>query len=220
MEMDGNLMNVSGGFTDIQVVDEHNLIHYPNKRLIAIVHEDVPESLSKEQPYQTSPGCFSSHYYSESVLARRYKFVIGTPVTPSEIERLIDINKELEKKANTADQRVNEAVESFQKQIVEATKKLEEMKKEKEAEEKDKNRAEADLASERRRKEEEIKMRKEMADERTKAVNELRDYKAKVAKVMLLVPDRGEMSVGELVEAADVADVMGEKGERDSTSQV
>ena len=211
MEMDANLLNVCGGFTDIQVVDEYNLPNFPNKRLIAIVHQDEQQSLSKEHPYQTSPGCFSSHYYSEQVLARTYKFVIGTPVTPSEIESLISKNKELEKKAASADQRINEAIDSFQKQVVDLTKKLEEMKKEKEAEEKDKNRAEADLASERRRKDEEIKMRKEMADERTKAVKELADYKARVSEVMLLVPGRGEMSVADLVESAEVADIMGDQ---------
>jgi len=209
MEMDANLMNVCGGFTNIEVVDEHNLQYHPNKRLIAIVHEDEQTSLSKEQPYQSSPGCFQTHYYTEQVLARTYKFVIGTPVTQDEMDRLTALNKELEAKAASADKRIDEAIDSFQKQVVDLTKKLEEMKKEKEEEERDRKSAESQMADARRQRDEEIKMRKEMADERTKAVKALADYKARVSEVMLLVPGRGEMSVADLVESADVADIMG-----------
>jgi len=202
MEMQGDFLNIGGGFTDIVVVDESQLQYNTGKRLIAIVHEDEHVSLSREQPYQTSPGCWSSHYYSEGALARRFKFVLGTPVTSSEIESLIARNKDLVEKLRGADWRVDEAVASFEKQVKELT---EALKKEQVA----RAEAEVDRDSANRRRDEENKMRREMAEERNKAVSDLASYKAKVSEVMLLVPNRGEMSVAELVESSDVADIMG-----------
>jgi len=212
--MQGDAVRIEDEYTDVQIVDEHNLSMYPTKRLIAIVYEDEVISLSKEYPYVTSPGCCpTNHYFNDSAVARKPRFVIGTPATESEMDRLSARNKDLEEKNSKADQRVNEAISSFEKQVKEAAEKLKEETVARKA-------AEDQLSFSEKERELQTKMRKEMAEERTTAVNELRDYKEKVSAVMLLVPDRGEMSVGDLVEAAEVGEVMGEKGERDSASQI
>jgi len=197
------MVRIGGEFTDIVVVDEHNISAFPNKRLIAIVHEDEVTSLSKELPYQSSPGCsFQSHYYNEGAVLRKPRFVLGTPVNPSEIETLIARNKELVEKLRVEDRRVDEAVKSFEKQIKDLTEKLKEM---------DGKRAYAEQGeiAAKERCDNEAEMRKKMADERTKAVKDLQEYKEAVARVMLLVPGKGEMSVADLVEAEKVGEIMG-----------
>lgn len=192
----------SGEFTDIEVVNESQLPHKTDKRLIAIVYEDQVTTLSREHPYQTSPGCFSSHYYSEQALARSPKFVMGTPAVPSEVDGLIAQNKELKRLNFGADQRVKKAADDFAEQLKEAAEKMKEIDGRRAA-------AEQGELSARGMLDDEIERRKLAEEAAGLAQKALREYKEKVAAVMLLVPSRGEMSVADLVEASDVGDIMG-----------
>lgn len=202
MQGDEEMVRVVGEYTDIVVVDEHGISMHPNKRLIAIVHEDKEISLSKNIPYQTSPGCYSTYFYSEGAIARKPMFVLGTPVTQSEMDYLVERNKDLEAKNATADKRVDEAIASFEKRVKELT---ESVHKENEL----KQSALASLSIAKTNNAKEVDRRKKAEEAAEAAQKALKDYKEKVSQVMLLIPSRGECSVADLVESADVAEVIG-----------